>query len=123
MQLVLPLPDLVVGEPSGRPSREQRVFVNRSLRFDQVEAVGFDMDYTLALYRQSEMDRQSVEASVPKMVALGNQGESMGLASRAVRKEQLSRARLSTARSPGFECRGPVAWTEYGLQDEAARPA
>lgn len=71
MQLVLPLPDLVVGEPPGRPSREQRVFVNRSLRLDQIEAVGFDMDYTLALYRQSEMDRQSVEASVPKMVALG----------------------------------------------------
>jgi 5'-nucleotidase len=71
MQLVLPLPDLVVGDPAHRPSREERVFVNRSLRFDQIEAVGFDMDYTLALYRQAEMDRQSVEATVPKLLALG----------------------------------------------------
>lgn len=71
MQLVLPLPDLAVGEPLGRPSREERVFVNRSLRMDQIGAVGFDMDYTLALYRQSEMDRLSVEATVPKLIALG----------------------------------------------------
>ncbi|MBI4954863.1 MAG: HAD-IG family 5'-nucleotidase [Myxococcales bacterium] len=37
----------------------------------QIDWVGFDMDYTLALYRQSEMDRLSIAATVPKLVARG----------------------------------------------------
>jgi HAD superfamily 5'-nucleotidase-like hydrolase len=41
------------------------------LRLDQVKAVGFDMDYTLAVYRQEEMDRQSIEATVKKLVERG----------------------------------------------------
>jgi hypothetical protein len=28
----------------------RQVFVNRNLRMDKIEAVGFDMDYTLAIY-------------------------------------------------------------------------
>ena len=31
---------------------ENRIFVNRSLRMEHIEAVGFDMDYTLAIYKQ-----------------------------------------------------------------------
>ena len=30
-------------------ARRHRVFCNRNLRMDQVEVIGFDMDYTLAL--------------------------------------------------------------------------
>jgi len=41
------------------------------LRLDQVKAVGFDMDYTLAIYRQAEMDRLSIEATVHKLVERG----------------------------------------------------
>ena len=41
------------------------------MRLDQVKAVGFDMDYTLAIYRQAEMDRQSIEATVSKLVERG----------------------------------------------------
>ncbi len=41
------------------------------MRLDQVKAVGFDMDYTLAIYRQDEMDRQSIEATVRKLVERG----------------------------------------------------
>jgi len=49
---------------------EERVFVNRNLRLDRIDVVGFDMDYTLAIYVQPEMDRLSVEATVDKLVAL-----------------------------------------------------
>ena len=60
--------------PSGSvfpPPAGRRVYCNRNLRLDQVKAVGFDMDYTLAIYRQAEMDRQSIEATVGKLVERG----------------------------------------------------
>jgi HAD superfamily 5'-nucleotidase-like hydrolase len=60
--------------PSGSvfpPPAGRRVYCNRNLRLDQIKAVGFDMDYTLAIYRQAEMDRQSIEATVSKLVERG----------------------------------------------------
>lgn len=48
-----------------------RVYVNRNLRLDAIAWVGFDMDYTLACYRQDAMDRLSIEATVQKMVERG----------------------------------------------------
>lgn len=42
--------------------------MNRNLRFDLVSMVGFDMDYTLAIYRQEAMDRLSIEATARKLV-------------------------------------------------------
>ncbi len=51
--------------------RTRRVYVNRSLRMDHVDWVGFDMDYTLAIYRQDEIDRLSIEATVKKLLARG----------------------------------------------------
>lgn len=71
MQLPLPLPDSLLGDAEPAPPRTERVFVNRTLRMDQIEAVGFDMDYTLAVYRQEAMDRQSIAATLPKLIALG----------------------------------------------------
>ncbi|HEY8431334.1 MAG TPA: HAD-IG family 5'-nucleotidase, partial [Sandaracinaceae bacterium] len=71
MQLALPLPDLPSGTPPSQLSRRERIYVNRNLRFDLVSMVGFDMDYTLAIYRQEEMDRLSIEATVAKLVELG----------------------------------------------------
>ena len=52
-------------------SAHQRVFVNRSLRTESVEWIGFDMDYTLAIYRQDEIDKLSIEATVKKLVERG----------------------------------------------------
>jgi HAD superfamily 5'-nucleotidase-like hydrolase len=69
MQLPLPLSDLPAAPTE--LTRGQRVYVNRSLRFDLVSMVGFDMDYTLAIYRQEEMDRLSIEATAAKLVELG----------------------------------------------------
>jgi len=70
-QLPLPLPDL-----SSLPSRvgiprAQRVYVNRNLKMTGIDWVGFDMDYTLAIYDQDEMDRLSIEATAAKLVGRG----------------------------------------------------
>ena len=53
------------------PDRSRRVYCNRSLRFDQLEWVGFDMDYTLAIYDQQQMDQLSVGATIRKLVERG----------------------------------------------------
>ncbi len=72
MQLSLSLPELTLPiDGHAPPSHGQRIFCNRTLRLDQIEVVGFDMDYTLAIYRQQEMDRQSIEATIPKLLARG----------------------------------------------------
>jgi HAD superfamily 5'-nucleotidase-like hydrolase len=49
--------------------REHRVYVNRNLRLDRIEMVGFDMDYTLALYNQAKIEELSMRATLQKLVA------------------------------------------------------
>ncbi|HVZ72805.1 MAG TPA: HAD-IG family 5'-nucleotidase [Polyangia bacterium] len=48
--------------------RSHRVFVNRNLRLDKIDLVGFDMDYTLALYNQARIEELSVRATIEKLV-------------------------------------------------------
>ena len=48
-------------------SRRRRVFCNRNLRMDQVEMIGFDMDYTLALYHQDRLEQLSIELTLDKL--------------------------------------------------------
>lgn len=50
------------------PPRNRRVFVNRTVRMDQIEVLGFDMDYTLALYNQPRMEALSATCTLRKMV-------------------------------------------------------
>ncbi len=70
-QLTLPHVDtLTTGNGASLP-RARRVYVNRSLRMEHIDWVGFDMDYTLAIYRQAEIDRLSIDATVKKLVARG----------------------------------------------------
>ncbi|MBK8251814.1 MAG: HAD-IG family 5'-nucleotidase [Polyangiaceae bacterium] len=57
-------------EPTPIP-RARRVFVNRNLKMDDIDWVGFDMDYTLAIYIQPEMDRLSIDATVKKLIERG----------------------------------------------------
>jgi HAD superfamily 5'-nucleotidase-like hydrolase len=70
-QLLLPSIDLSAARVSRTPARERRLFCNRSLRLDQIEWVGFDMDYTLAIYDQERMDRLTIDAALPKLIARG----------------------------------------------------
>jgi 5'-nucleotidase len=52
----------------GEIPRADRIYANRSLRLDQVEMVGFDMDYTLALYQQAKMEDLSIQATLHKLI-------------------------------------------------------
>lgn len=49
----------------------RRIFTNRDLKFEAIGAIGFDMDYTLAIYRQAELDALSVELTVQKLIERG----------------------------------------------------
>ena len=48
------------------PSRQ--VFVNRNLRMDKIEVVGFDMDYTLAIYQLLQLEDLAFDMTVERMV-------------------------------------------------------
>jgi len=68
---LLPLPGVAIEPaPSGIP-RTERVFVNRNLRMSTIDWVGFDMDYTLAIYNQDQMDALSIELTADRMVKRG----------------------------------------------------
>lgn len=46
----------------------RRIFCNRSLNMRSIEAVGFDMDYTLAQYRPEEFERMAHKETLKKLV-------------------------------------------------------
>jgi HAD superfamily 5'-nucleotidase-like hydrolase len=48
--------------------RSRRIFVNRNLRMDEIDLIGFDMDYTLALYNQRNLEELSIQCTLKKMV-------------------------------------------------------
>ncbi|MES1208802.1 MAG: 5'-nucleotidase domain-containing protein, partial [Pseudomonadota bacterium] len=59
-----------VSETTARPldiPRKNRVYVNRNLRLDKIEMVGFDMDYTLAIYNQAQIEELSIRATLDKL--------------------------------------------------------
>lgn len=58
-----------LSRPSDIP-RGSRVYANRNLQLDRVKLVGFDMDYTLALYDQPRMEALSIEATLFKLIGL-----------------------------------------------------
>jgi 5'-nucleotidase len=70
-QLVLPLPELMRIPESTAIPRNQRVFVNRHLRTSEIDWIGFDMDYTLIIYNQPEMDRLQIEKTIPRVIQRG----------------------------------------------------
>ena len=70
-QLSLPIDEFLARAPSPGIPRPRRVFCNRNLRMSNIAWVGFDMDYTLAIYNQREMDELSIRATIEKLVARG----------------------------------------------------
>ncbi len=48
--------------------RKNRVFCNRNLRMDSIEMIGFDMDYTLALYHQEKLEQLSIDLTLGKLI-------------------------------------------------------
>lgn len=71
-QLSLPLPGLIERPPHGMSiDKQDRVYANRNLQFGAVQWIGFDMDYTLAIYRQEAMDALSVQLTAERLVQRG----------------------------------------------------
>ena len=79
-QLPLPLAPPPPPEGARAVPRRAKIHVNRNLRLDALSAVGFDMDYTLAIYRQSEMDRLQIDVTVQKLVERGHPSSLLDIA-------------------------------------------
>ena len=71
------LRDAILGEIDAlrragvRIETRDRVFVNRDLNLAKIDWLGFDMDYTLAVYNQDALDELSVELTVARMIDRG----------------------------------------------------
>jgi 5'-nucleotidase len=65
--LTAPEPAAATTRPLDIPPAS-RIYVNRNLRLDKIEMVGFDMDYTLALYNQARIEELSMRATLDKLV-------------------------------------------------------
>jgi 5'-nucleotidase len=48
--------------------RARQIFVNRNLRMDRIELVGFDMDYTLAIYHLRHLEELAFEMTLDRLV-------------------------------------------------------
>src|SRR4051812_8558464 len=48
--------------------RSRRIYVNRNLKLEEIDLIGFDMDYTLALYNQRNLENLSMRCTLDKMV-------------------------------------------------------
>ena len=68
-QLALPLEEFLARPTAPGIPRQERIFCNRNLRLHGISWVGFDMDYTLAIYNQAEMDELSIKATIDKLLA------------------------------------------------------
>ncbi|HGY89963.1 MAG TPA: hypothetical protein ENK43_02190 [Planctomycetes bacterium] len=49
--------------------RRRAIFTNRSLRFERIDAVGFDFDHTLAVYNCAKLDETAMEMVIEKLIA------------------------------------------------------
>lgn len=70
-QLFLPLVGEPLEAPASRIPKPERVWVNRNLKMTSVQWVGFDMDYTLAIYKESTMDSLQVDLTVERLIRRG----------------------------------------------------
>jgi HAD superfamily 5'-nucleotidase-like hydrolase len=48
--------------------RARQVFVNRNLRLANIDLIGFDMDYTLAIYHQRRIEQLSYDMTLERLV-------------------------------------------------------
>jgi 5'-nucleotidase len=49
-------------------SRRRRIFCNRNLKMASIELIGFDMDYTMALYQQDRLEQLSIDLTLGKLI-------------------------------------------------------
>ncbi len=65
--------------PAAQVDRTQRIYVNRNLRLGSVQAIGFDMDHTLALYKPLPFESLAFEKARAKLAARGYPGAVLDL--------------------------------------------
>jgi 5'-nucleotidase len=58
--------------------RARQVFVNRNLRMDRIDLVGFDMDYTLATYHLRRLETLAFEMTLARMIEFMGYPPSIG---------------------------------------------
>ena len=56
---------------TGHPPLHRRIFVNRNLRMDSIEAIGFDMDYTLARYFRQPIENLAYTMTIDRLIDRG----------------------------------------------------
>ncbi|XP_029300968.1 cytosolic purine 5'-nucleotidase-like isoform X1 [Cottoperca gobio] len=90
-------PSISTDEPRVKRSFDQMVFVNRNLTMENIKCYGFDMDYTIAMYKSPDYESLGFELIRDRMVSVGYPHE-------------LLRYRYD----PSFPTRGLVIDTTYG---------
>ncbi|XP_030006830.1 5'-nucleotidase, cytosolic II, like 1 isoform X2 [Sphaeramia orbicularis] len=85
------------GEHRVKRNFQQKVFVNRSLTLENIKCYGFDMDYTLAMYKSPEYESLGFELLRDRLVSTGYPHEL-----------------LRYTYDPSFPTRGLVIDTLYG---------
>ncbi len=70
-QLPLPLEEVAPRPTLAGLPKNRRVYVNRNLSMAHIDWIGFDMDYTLAIYDQEAMDRLSIDVTAARLVKRG----------------------------------------------------
>lgn len=50
--------------------RERQIFVNRDLRLDRIDLIGFDMDYTLAVYHKRRSEELAFAMTLSRLVSV-----------------------------------------------------
>ncbi|XP_037835172.1 5'-nucleotidase, cytosolic II, like 1 [Kryptolebias marmoratus] len=84
-------------EPKVKKHYDKKVFVNRSLTLESIKCYGFDMDYTLAMYKSPDYESMGFELIRDRMVSVGYPHEI-----------------LRYTYDPSFPTRGIVVDTTYG---------
>ncbi|KAM9735305.1 5'-nucleotidase, cytosolic II, like 1 [Menidia menidia] len=91
------LPSFSHDLPKVKTEFEQKVFVNRSLTLESIKCYGFDMDYTLAVYKSPDYESMGFELLRDRVVSIGYPHEL-----------------LRYTYDPSFPTRGLVVDTKYG---------
>ncbi|XP_075063384.1 5'-nucleotidase domain-containing protein 4-like isoform X2 [Mixophyes fleayi] len=61
----------IVDLPALNRDFHHRIFVNRSLGLEKIKCFGFDMDYTLAMYRSPDYEELGFELLLDRLVCIG----------------------------------------------------
>ncbi|KAK5851946.1 hypothetical protein PBY51_023458 [Eleginops maclovinus] len=91
------LPSIPSEEPRVKRDFDQMVFVNRNLTLETIRCYGFDMDYTMAMYKSPDYESLGFELLRDRMVSVGYPHEL-----------------LRYTYDPSFPTRGLVIDTKYG---------